>query len=322
MNTIFKAFRRFFVSFLALVMMILCIYTFCYKEIYNSITVDAVNTPIVEYGNANYDLGKLINNVDGKIISVKQDIVTDEIGKQELILIVSKGIISREIPVSIEVKDSVSPEISIKDEIVVLEQGQDYGLIDNIENVYDTVDGYINYIDSSLVTDDLVDYYTVYSDYDYNVPGEYDVNICAVDKNGNSSNATYSIVVNERILGQQAVDIAYSLLGSAYSYGGYGPYSFDCSGFVQYVYKQLGYSISRSSSTQLYDGFSVSYDEALPGDILNFGYADGASTHSALYVGNGKMIHAANPSSGVILSNVDSWITGSGTVVIGVRRIK
>ena len=177
-------------------------------------------------------------------------------------------------------------------------------------------------MESSNVTEDLVDYYTVYSDYNYNVPGTYEVIVDAVDKNGNSSSLSYNIVVNERSVGYSAVDIAYSLLGKAYAYGGTGPDAFDCSGFVQYIYRQLGYSISRSSSTQLYDGVGVSYSDVLPGDILNFGYSDGTSTHSALYVGNGKMIHAANPSRGVIMSDVNSWISGSGTVIIGVRRIK
>lgn len=103
--------------------------------------------------------------------------------------------------------------------------------------------------------------------------------------------------------------------------GANGPYGFDCSGFVQYVYSRLGIYISRSSSTQLYDGVAVSYSDILPGDIINWGYSNGVSTHSALYVGNGKMIHAANPSMGVIISDVGYWLSVSGTQIIGVRRI-
>ena len=246
----------------------------------------------------------------------------NEVGKQELILVVSKGNISKEIPVSVEIKDSVAPKIVIKEETVVVDQGDSIDLVDNVKEVYDYIDGDISFVESSNVTEDLVDYYTVYSDYNYNVPGTYEVIVDAVDKNGNSSSLSYNIVVNERSVGYNATNIAYSLLGKAYAYGGTGPDAFDCSGFVQYVYRRLGYSISRSSSTQLYDGVAVSYSNALPGDILNFGYSDGTSTHSALYVGNGKMIHAANQSLGVVLSDVDSWISGSGTVIIGVRRIK
>ncbi len=305
----------------ALILLSLSIYTICYREIYDSISISTVKTPIVEYGSANYDIDKLIKNVDGTIVSVKQDIVTDSVGVQELILVVSKGNISKEIPVTIEVKDSIGPEIVIENEVIEIEQGTNYDILSNITNVYDDVDGDISYIDSSSVSDDSCNYYTYYSDFNYNVPGEYVVNINAVDKNSNSTSKTFKIVVNKRSVGETVSSIAYSLVGSPYIIGANGPYGFDCSGFVQYVYSRLGIYISRSSSTQLYDGVAVSYSDILPGDIINWGYSDGTSTHSALYVGNGKMIHAANTSMGVIISDVGYWLSASGTQIIGVRRI-
>ena len=305
----------------ALILLSLSIYTICYREIYDSISISTVKTPIVEYGSANYDIDKLIKNVDGTIVSVKQDIVTDSVGVQELILVVSKGNISKEIPVTIEVKDSIGPEIVIENEVIEIEQGTNYDILSNITNVYDDVDGDISYIDSNSVSDDSCNYYTYYSDFNYNVPGEYVVNINAVDKNSNSTSKTFNIVVNKRSVGDTVSSIAYSLVGSPYIMGANGPYGFDCSGFVQYVYSRLGIYISRSSSTQLYDGVAVSYSDILPGDIINWGYSNGVSTHSALYVGNGKMIHAANTSMGVIISDVGYWLSASGTQVIGVRRI-
>lgn len=305
----------------ALILLSLSIYTICYREIYDSISISTVKTPIVEYGSANYDIDKLIKNVDGTIVSVKQDIVTDSVGVQELILVVSKGNISKEIPVSIEVKDSIGPEIVIENDIIEIEQGTNYDILSNITNVYDNIDGDISYIDSNSVSDDSCNYYTYYSDFNYNVPGEYVVNINAVDKNSNSTSKTFKIVVNKRSIGDTVSSIAYSLVGSPYIMGANGPYGFDCSGFVQYVYSRLGIYISRSSSTQLYDGVAVSYTDILPGDIINWGYSDGTSTHSALYVGNGKMIHAANTSMGVIISDVGYWLSASGTQIIGVRRI-
>lgn len=305
----------------ALILLSLSIYTICYREIYDSISISTVKTPIVEYGSANYDIDKLIKNVDGTIVSVKQDIVTDSVGVQELILVVSKGNISKEIPVSIEVKDSIGPEIVIENEVIEIEQGTNYDILSNITNVYDNIDGDISYIDSNSVSDDSCNYYTYYSDFNYNVPGEYVVNINAVDKNSNSTSKTFKIVVNKRSVGDTVSSIAYSLVGSPYIMGANGPYGFDCSGFVQYVYSRLGIYISRSSSTQLYDGVAVSYSDILPGDIINWGYSNGVSTHSALYVGNGKMIHAANTSMGVIISDVGYWLSASGTQIIGVRRI-
>ena len=305
----------------ALILLSLSIYTICYREIYDSISISTVKTPIVEYGSANYDIDKLIKNVDGTIVSVKQDIVTDSVGVQELILVVSKGNISKEIPVTIEVKDSIGPEIVIENEVIEIEQGTNYDILSNITNVYDNIDGDISYIDSNSVSDDSCNYYTYYGDFNYNVPGEYVVNINAVDKNLNSTSKSFKIVVNKRSVGETVSSIAYSLVGSPYIMGANGPYGFDCSGFVQYVYSRLGIYISRSSSTQLYDGVAVSYSDILPGDIINWGYSNGVSTHSALYVGNGKMIHAANTSMGVIISDVGYWLSASGTQIIGVRRI-
>lgn len=316
-----ESWKYFATVIVALILLSLSIYTICYREIYDSISISTVKTPIVEYGSANYDIDKLIKNVDGTIVSVKQDIVTDSVGVQELILVVSKGNISKEIPVSIEVKDSIGPEIVIENDIIEIEQGTNYDILSNITNVYDNIDGDISYIDSNSVSDDSCNYYTYYSDFNYNVPGEYVVNINAVDKNLNSTSKSFKIVVNKRSVGETVSSIAYSLVGSPYIMGANGPYGFDCSGFVQYVYSRLGIYISRSSSTQLYDGVAVSYSDILPGDIINWGYSNGVSTHSALYVGNGKMIHAANPSMGVIISDVGYWLSASGTQIIGVRRI-
>lgn len=316
-----ESWKYFATVIVALILLSLSIYTICYREIYDSISISTVKIPIVEYGSANYDIDKLIKNVDGTIVSVKQDIVTDSVGVQELILVVSKGNISKEIPVSIEVKDSIGPEIVIENDIIEIEQGTNYDILSNITDVYDNIDGDISYIDSNSVSDDSCNYYTYYSDFNYNVPGEYVVNINAVDKNLNSTSKSFKIVVNKRSVGETVSSIAYSLVGSPYIMGANGPYGFDCSGFVQYVYSRLGIYISRSSSTQLYDGVAVSYSDILPGDIINWGYNNGVSTHSALYVGNGKMIHAANPSMGVIISDVGYWLSASGTQIIGVRRI-
>lgn len=316
-----ESWKYFATVIVALILLSLSIYTICYREIYDSISISTVKTPIVEYGSANYDIDKLIKNVDGTIVSVKQDIVTDSVGVQELILVVSKGNISKEIPVSIEVKDSIGPEIVIENDIIEIEQGTNYDILSNITNVYDNIDGDISYIDSNSVSDDSCNFYTYYSDFNYNVPGEYVVNINAVDKNLNSTSKSFKIVVNKRSVGETVSSIAYSLVGSPYIMGANGPYGFDCIGFVQYVYSRLGIYISRSSSTQLYDGVAVSYSDILPGDIINWGYSNGVSTHSALYVGNGKMIHAANPSMGVIISDVGYWLSVSGTQIIGVRRI-
>ena len=198
------------------------------------------------------------------------------------------------------------------------------------------IDGDLSY--SSDASEDSLNYYTFSYD-DLSSIGSHDVIVTAVDKSGNISTASFKVNVQEKpkpvevarvnstinvpdnVSGNDIVQIAYKYIGYPYVSGANGPYSFDCSGFVQFVYSQVGKSISRSTSTQILDGVGISYDNIQPGDILSWGYTDGVPTHSALYVGNGMMIHAANPSQGVLLSNVAAWTRGSGTRVISVRRI-
>ena len=102
-------------------------------------------------------------------------------------------------------------------------------------------------------------------------------------------------------VGQAAADLAASLVGSPYVYGASGPYSFDCSGLLYYIYRQLGYSIARGSSSQYnQSGYFVSVDEMQPGDLVYFfdPRFDGSggtlpTTHAGIYVGNNQFIHAS-----------------------------
>ena len=107
--------------------------------------------------------------------------------------------------------------------------------------------------------------------------------------------------------GEAIVAYARNFLGYRYVYGTNGPNTFDCSGFVQYVYKHFGYSLSRSSSTQANDGVAVSKSNLQPGDILIF--RDTSNTrigHVGLYIGGGEFIHASNSRTGVIISSLSS----------------
>lgn len=102
-------------------------------------------------------------------------------------------------------------------------------------------------------------------------------------------------------LGASAAAMAKNLVGKRYSYGSAGPNSFDCSGLVYYIYKQLGHPVSRSASTQYYNnGSFVPLSDMQPGDLIFFynrrnDRSGGALpvTHVGLYVGNGQFIHAS-----------------------------
>ncbi|MFF4338588.1 NlpC/P60 family protein [Kitasatospora sp. NPDC001540] len=88
-----------------------------------------------------------------------------------------------------------------------------------------------------------------------------------------------------------AVGAAVSKLGSWYAYGAAGPSTFDCSGLMQWAYKQAGVSIPRTSQAQAGAGTSLGTNiaNARPGDLIIY-YGD--QHHVGMYVGNGQIIHA------------------------------
>ena len=196
-----------------------------------------------------------------------------------------------------------------------------YDLKQNIESVTDVIDGELKYVSNVKVNDSHKNYYTI-SDVDFNSCGTNSVEVKAVDKYGNVSIKTFIVKVISNGKEQTISKVAYSLLGSPYVYGGTSPSGFDCSGFVQYVYSRADIKVSRSASTQLYDGYEVSYSNIRVGDIIVWGYARDSVTHTAIYVGNGKMIHAATPKDGVIINKVAGWGNYSGVHIVSIRRVK
>lgn len=99
---------------------------------------------------------------------------------------------------------------------------------------------------------------------------------------------------SQSVDGGSVVSRAYSKLGCAYSWGGIGPNSFDCSGFVSYC---LTGRYCRLGTTGTFMGWTrVSNPQ--PGDVVVNSY------HTGIYIGNGQMIHASDYSTGVIISSV------------------
>ena len=102
---------------------------------------------------------------------------------------------------------------------------------------------------------------------------------------------------------QQAVNYALAQVGKGYVMGTTGPSTFDCSGLMYAAYKQVGISLPRTSQSQFSAGTSVSKGDLQPGDLI-FYY--GGITHVGMYIGNGQIVHAANPRSGVVTASVNS----------------
>lgn len=99
------------------------------------------------------------------------------------------------------------------------------------------------------------------------------------------------------------VSYAMQFLGNSYVYGGTSlTNGADCSGFVQSVFRNFGISIPRTAASQSGSGTPVSLSDIQPGDLL-FYYGGGSIGHVTMYIGNGKVVHASSPSTGIIISN-------------------
>jgi cell wall-associated NlpC family hydrolase len=119
----------------------------------------------------------------------------------------------------------------------------------------------------------------------------------------------------------QAVSLAKTYLGVRYVYGGSSPSGFDCSGFSQYIYRQLGYSINRTASTQFNnDGSAVSKANLQVGDLVFFRAPDSSksATHVGIYIGDNQFIHASSTGRKVMISEFNNWY---GSIFVGGRRI-
>jgi len=102
--------------------------------------------------------------------------------------------------------------------------------------------------------------------------------------------------------GSKVVALAKEFLGLAYFWGGTTPYGFDCSGFVQTIYKMNGIHVLRDANQQYEMGVAVARDEWQTGDLVFWStYRPGAS-HVGFYIENGKYIHAGS-SKGVAINS-------------------
>lgn len=138
-----------------------------------------------------------------------------------------------------------------------------------------------------------------------------------------SNNEVYSINLaaqeestpyNE-IISNQVVNYALKFVGGPYVYGGNSlTNGTDCSGFTKLVFANYGVYLPRSASEQAYAGIHVDINDIMPGDIVVSGY-DGIVCHAALYIGNGKLVHALNSDVGIVVTNIDIM------PVIDVRRV-
>lgn len=102
------------------------------------------------------------------------------------------------------------------------------------------------------------------------------------------------------------IETAKKFVGTPYVWGGTSPLGFDCSGFTQYVFKQFGIDLPRVSYQQANGGTRVGIKDLQPGDLVawdNSSRNNGAD-HIAIYIGDGKVIHAPKPGDSVKISTL------------------
>lgn len=105
-------------------------------------------------------------------------------------------------------------------------------------------------------------------------------------------------------LRNKVVNYGLQFVGGRYVWGGTNPNTgADCSGFVQYVMRNVaGVSLPRTSREQAKTGRSISSSEMRPGDLIFYTGSNGVVNHVAMYIGNGQIVHAASRRSGIKIS--------------------
>lgn len=155
---------------------------------------------------------------------------------------------------------------------------------------------------------------TDYSDYDTSADYDYDEYGNVIDSDNTVDYDDYVSSTSSSSSsgsGSSVVDYATQFVGNPYVWGGTSlTDGADCSGFVQSVYANFGVDLPRTSYEQQNAGTEVSYADAQPGDLICYG------GHVAIYMGDGKIVHASNSTDGIKISDNAAYRT-----ITSVRRL-
>ena len=196
-------------------------------------------------------------------------------------------------------EEAARQEAEAEDETVYDEEGNEVDAEDALENGETLYDEEGNEIDPDSVTDEEEsDGDVEYDEYGNVIDSDNTVDPEEYQSSGSGS-------------GSSVVDLATQFVGNPYVWGGTSlTDGADCSGFVQSVYANFGVSLPRTSYEQQNAGTEVSYADAQPGDLICYG------GHVAIYMGDGKIVHASNAKDGIKISNDATYRT-----ILSVRRL-
>ena len=190
--------------------------------------------------------------------------------------------------------------------VVYDEEGNEVDASEAAENGETVYDEEGNEVDAEEVAAEE-DYSESEEDYEYDEYGNVIDTANTVDPSEYESSSSSSSSGS----GSSVVNYATQFVGNPYVWGGTSlTDGADCSGFVQSVYKNFGVDLPRTSYEQQNAGTEVSYEDAQPGDLICYG------GHVAIYMGDGKIVHASNAKDGIKVSDNAAYRT-----ILSVRRL-
>jgi cell wall-associated NlpC family hydrolase len=118
--------------------------------------------------------------------------------------------------------------------------------------------------------------------------------------------STSNVPVADPASADRAALYALKMVGKPYKYGGSSPAGFDCSGLVQYSYKQAGVKLPRETGDQLRASTPLQGSHLRRGDLLFFDQEGRKKSHVGIYLGDGKFVHAPSSGKRVRTDRIDS----------------
>ncbi|TFD95747.1 C40 family peptidase [Jeotgalibacillus sp. R-1-5s-1] len=118
-----------------------------------------------------------------------------------------------------------------------------------------------------------------------------------------SSTAVFQPQASASSVAGSLTEYSKKFLGTPYKWGGTTPSGFDCSGFLTYVFREYNITLPRTSADQFASGTAVSRSNLQQGDLVFFTTYKAGASHSGIYLGSNKFIHASD--KGVIISDLD-----------------